>query len=131
MIDMKRLFTVIILSFAVFPAFAQDTTPSDDPYAKFQGIWYGGFDDNEKFIVVFVNSTYMIKTDNFTIGLFTIGEYTINNDTIILNKKNVYDDESGLLVPINPAATITLKYLFSGDKLILATDGNITTFTKM
>jgi hypothetical protein len=73
----------------------------------------------------------MMKADNFTIGLFTIGEYTINCDTIIFNFKYLYDDESGLLAPINPAGTITLKYLFSGDKLILAADGQIITFKKI
>jgi hypothetical protein len=60
---MKKMILSVLFLAVFSPLFAQ----TSKHYEKFQGIWHGGFEDDKKFILVFVNSTFMMKTDNYTI----------------------------------------------------------------
>jgi hypothetical protein len=117
---MRKLILVIFLLFSIIPLFAQT-----DEYAKFQGVWCRTFDGREFPAFVFVNSIYMMISD-----YFIFGEYEIKDDKIILYPKNIFNDGSGLKPAIFEEA-VTMKYLFSDEKLLIEINGEELTLKKM
>jgi hypothetical protein len=94
-------------------------------YAKFQGIWYAEIDSKQFPCLIFVDSTYMMISD-----WFVFGEFTIDHDKIILKPKNEYRDELGLRSAIFSDEAV-FSYIFSDDKLLLSTDGESVSLSRL
>jgi hypothetical protein len=123
-VTMKKPFFTILLALLVLPAFAQDMPPARDEYARFQGVWYRIVNGEELPCYIFSDNIYTEISDYFTFGIFTVDGSKMN----LIPKKD-YSEEG-----ITPShdETITLQFIFSGNKLILADDkGNILTLLKM
>jgi hypothetical protein len=50
----------VMLVCLALPAFTQDIRPTDDPYAKFQGIWYDVIYDDERIFFVFLLMIFLV-----------------------------------------------------------------------
>jgi hypothetical protein len=122
---MKRLFTIIILSFVAFFAFAQDAPPADDPYARFQGIWYVVVDDKYAF-VIFIDDTFISAAGDRAVFF----RYSVENQDLILTNAIGLSPDGWEESP-DGIVTFKIQYVFSGDRLILAFEGEHITLSRI
>jgi hypothetical protein len=118
---MKRLFIAVILSLAVLPVFAQDAPPSDDPYAKFQGIWYGVIYDEDKVFFVFIDDIFICNLDG---GYYY--KYNIEGQNIVIKNARELLVSGWGDTEYNPDTTNSewkIQYVFSGKRLVLVFGG--------
>jgi hypothetical protein len=120
---MKKLFLAVMLACLALPVFAQ----TDDPYAKFQGVWWGKADGGDSCHFIFSNNSLTMIGKEFGSDLFYFGNYFIDNDTIIYIIKCGFTDDDGWVMPPEEISiqeiTMTFQYVFSEDKLVLIANG--------
>jgi hypothetical protein len=112
----KYYFLVAVLSFPIFPAFAQDTSPADDPYAKFQGIWHEVIDSEERGVFIFLDDILIFIAGDMAASY----RYSIENQDLILTRfRGLGPDGWGKELEQSDRT----QYVFSGEKLIFVSDG--------
>jgi hypothetical protein len=119
---MKKLYAVIFSLFVIVPVFAQ----ADDPYAKFQGVWYGVacVDGGGKVIFIFIDD-YCISI-NLDSGSFF--KYNIEGQNLVIkNGRELNDSGWGDIIEIpDPDSTDEhIQYVFSGERLFLLGGGEV------
>jgi hypothetical protein len=130
---MKMIVSVLFLSLVVLPAFAQDTPPADDPYAKFQGVWYWAY-SGEKFIFIFIDD-YCIEIEGESIeeGNIVFFTYNIEDQYIVPIRVRELGD-SGWVNPVYNQDTtdneVKIQYAFFGENLILLSPGGPMVFSR-
>jgi hypothetical protein len=122
---MKKLFISVMLVFLALPIFAQNAPSANDPRAKFQGIWYGVVYGEDKVLFIFIGDIFI---NNLDLGYS--GRFSVEDQNLVMNIK--YDClNSGEMREIhNEFTTVKIQFLFSGEKLILAFDGEPITLSR-
>jgi hypothetical protein len=119
---MKKFVLTVAFLFATSAAFAQDAVPTDDPYAKFQGIWHGVIYDEDKVLFVFIDDILICNLD----GYVSCIRYKIEGQNIVaISGRELLVSGWGETINI-PNSTDTsghIQYVFSGEKLVLVFDG--------
>jgi hypothetical protein len=117
-----------MLACLAIPAFAQ----TDDPYAKFQGSWYGAIDD-EPIFYIFTNDDFtVIRQDSEMIGMI-VGKFSISEKKLNLETTKYIVGEKGFYLPYEDGVqNIQMQYIISDGNLVLIdnTDGSIITYLK-
>jgi hypothetical protein len=116
---MKKLFMAVMLVCLALPAFSQDTPPTGDEYAKFQGVWYGAISD-ECIFFIFMNDAFtMIRQDSEMIG-FISGKYSIFESKINLDTNKCMVGENGFYLPYEDGIqNQQMQYIISNETLVL------------
>jgi hypothetical protein len=108
---MKKMVLIGILVLLAIPAFSQEK----DSRAPFQGIWLGDYDT----LFVFIDDIFFCNGDG---GVSF--HYSVENNSLILTNPRKLDDDGWEEIHDETATdTVTLQYMFSGDRLILLFDG--------
>jgi hypothetical protein len=109
-----------MLIYSTISVFAQ----TDDPYAKFQGIWYGVIDNEYKVVFIFIDDVLICNLDYG----FSCKYLVENHELILINGRFLgldgWDNEQ------NGNRIDKIQFLFSGEKLILAFDGEPIIFSR-
>jgi hypothetical protein len=125
---MKRIVLISMLALLTLPIFAQ----TDDPYTKFQGVWWGEADGGDWCHFIFSNNNLTMIGKDIGKNIICFGNYFIDKNTIVYNIKSVFsedNDDGWLMVPEKiapldiPDTMAEFQYVFSGDRLILIADG--------
>jgi hypothetical protein len=126
---MKKHFFAIILICFTLPVFAQ----ADDPYAKFQGVWYWAY-SGEKFILIFIDD-YCIQIEEGRVEEGGVSFFTYNIEGQYIVPIRIRElGESGWKNPIdNPDTTgseVKIQYAFFGENLVLLSAGGPMVFSR-
>jgi hypothetical protein len=132
---MKKVFIIVLSVCLTLPAFSQDALPSDDPYAKFQGIWHNE-NKNENYYFIFINNTVTFTGEEMYIGTVNYCTFTLSSNKITFCLKRVLwfsDSKWQSTTPDDEGidGIFEADYIFSGDKLILIFDGEPFVLQKM
>jgi hypothetical protein len=112
---MKKIVFISMLVFLALPIFAQ----TDDPYAKFQGVWYEVTNRENKFIFIFIDDI-LIFTNLYASFSW---RYSVEDNNLILTNPRKFGVDGWAQYEEN--TTDKTKYVFfgdRGDRLILVFD---------
>jgi hypothetical protein len=127
---MKKLVLIVAFLLIASSAFAQDAPPADDPYAKFQGVWYGAIDDECVFFIFMNDAFTMIRQDSAVIG-FISGKYLIFEEKLNLETNKCIVGKDGFYLPYEDGIqNMQMQYIISDETLALYENEDITTFLK-
>jgi hypothetical protein len=115
---MKKLILISILLLLAFPGFSQEK----DSRAPFQGIWHD-VDDSDT-IYAFIDDILFSNTNGGDAARFSVKD----NNLILTNLRKLGDNG---WKEIDYPATSAIQYMFSGDRLILVYDGNVTILSRI
>jgi hypothetical protein len=122
---MKKSILIVMFLFIAGFVFAQVDPPADDPYEKFQGIWYGVIYNGYKVVFIFIDDIFICAAGNKA----AYYRYSVEDQNLIaisvreLNHR-VWENEKEL------RQEDRIQYMFSGEKLILASDGDPTILSR-
>jgi hypothetical protein len=118
---MKKQFFAVILVYLTLPVFTQDVPSADDPYAKFQGVWYGVIYDEDPVFFVFIDDVFICNLDG---GYYY--KYNIEGQNIVTISGRELLVSGWGDTEYNPDTTNRegkIQYVFSGERLVLIFDG--------
>jgi hypothetical protein len=125
---MKKQFIALMLICLTLPVFAQ----TDDPYAKFQGVWWlKETEDSAHYI--FISNILTILLGKMNNNLLYYCTYSIGNSTITIDVKKIFNENNWISKPFvdAPDTIIEYQYVFSGSKLILIYEDQTMVFSKV
>jgi hypothetical protein len=125
---MKKLVLAVMLVCLALPAFAQ----TDDPYVRFQGVWWGEADEDSCHYIFF-NKNLIISLGETYHNLMYYCTYSIGNSTITIDVKKIFNENNWHSKPFvdAPDTIIEYQYVFSDSKLILVDEGQPMVFSKV
>jgi hypothetical protein len=127
---MKKLFITVMLFSLTLSAFSQDTPLVDDPYAKFQGVWYGVIYDEDPVFFVFIDDIFICNLDYGFLGRYSVED----NDLIVTSGRELgvdgWEKEGVWGKEWEQDETFKIQYVFSGERLVLVFGGDPITLSK-
>jgi hypothetical protein len=121
---MKKLILTSILVLLALPAFSQEK----DGQASFQGIWHEKRGD-ENIYFIFENNTVMFTTNESDFGTIAFCTFTLHTHKIIFHIKRIFAFYDSTWQSVTPEGIsdiddiVEMDYVFSGENLILISDG--------
>jgi hypothetical protein len=131
----EKFVLIIILVLLALPAFSQEKdgfAQTDDPYAKFHGVWLGRADGGDLWHFIFSNNSLTIIGKDIGLDIIYFRNYFIDKNTVVYIIKCMFgenDDDVWLMAPeeidkeLKEEITKSFQYIFSGNKLVLIEDG--------